>query len=156
MAKKINYAEGDCFSVPLREGGFALGVVARMDAQGVVFGYFFGPKVDNVELLYPTSIEIDSHILKGQFGDLGLLNGDWKVIGEIPGWSRDSWIMPPCLRWEAGETKGILCTYDENTLEAIAEEEVLVSDIAVNDYPVDRLMGYGSVEIKLTKLLAAK
>lgn len=155
MAKKLNYAEGDCFSVPLREGSFALGVIARMNSKGVVFGYFFGPKVDDVGLLDPTSIELDSHVLMGQFGDLGFLKGDWKVVGKVADWSRDTWVMPPCLRWESGESKAMLCTYDENSLKAIAEKEVLVSDIAVKDYPADRLMGYGSVERKLSKILAA-
>ncbi len=44
MARKLPYKEGDWFAVPLRDGGFALGVVARMDGKGAVIAYLFGPR----------------------------------------------------------------------------------------------------------------
>ncbi len=47
MAKSLNYSEGDCISIPLREGGYARGVVARMNGSGIIFGYFFGPFIEN-------------------------------------------------------------------------------------------------------------
>ena len=62
--------------------------------------------------------------------------------------------MQPCLRWEEGDKKGILCTYDEDSLEIKEEKEITMEGVSANDYLVDRLMGYGSVEIKLTRILA--
>jgi hypothetical protein len=46
MMPQANYNEGDWFAVPLREGGFAIGVIARVmpRKEGVVLGYFFGPR----------------------------------------------------------------------------------------------------------------
>jgi len=41
---RVKYREGDWFAVPLREEGFAVGVVARANPNGVRLGYFFGPK----------------------------------------------------------------------------------------------------------------
>ncbi len=41
---KQKYGEGDWFAVPLRNGGYALGVVARRDGRGGIIGYFFGQK----------------------------------------------------------------------------------------------------------------
>jgi hypothetical protein len=46
MARKLPDSEGDGFAVPLRDGGYAIGVVARMDRKGSVLGYFFGPRYD--------------------------------------------------------------------------------------------------------------
>ena len=45
MAKeKRRYEEGDWFAVPLQNGGYSLGLVARADGEGGVLGYFFGPR----------------------------------------------------------------------------------------------------------------
>ena len=39
---KPPYSEGDVFAVPLTQGGYALGVVARAPKKGpVLLGYFF-------------------------------------------------------------------------------------------------------------------
>ena len=85
-----------------------------------------------------------------------LLENEWKVIGHLEGFDRKNWNMPKFLRWDEGEAKGVLCTYDEHSLEPILEDVISMDDIDAKSYPVDRLMGYGSVEIMLTKLLAPK
>ncbi|WP_218420071.1 Imm26 family immunity protein [Alteromonas lipotrueae] len=157
MAKSLNYSEGDCISIPLREGGYARGVVVRMNGSGIIFGYFFGPLVVNEsDLAVDETLVPGREILRGQFGDLGLLENEWKVIGRLGGFDRKEWSMPKFLRWEEGEATGVLCTYDENSLEPILEDVITIDDIDTKSYPVDRLMGYGSVEIRLTKLLAPK
>ena len=154
MANALSYSEGDCISIPLREGGYARGVIARMSGNGIIFGYFFGPFIAKEnDLIVDESLVPGLEIIKGQFGDLGLLEREWKVIGHLKGWSREKWSMPKFLRWEEGETAGVLCTYDEESLDIVSEQSISISDIDVTQYPRDRLMGYGSVEIKLTKLL---
>jgi Immunity protein 26 len=47
------YSEGDWFAIPLRGGGFATGLIARMmpHREGVLLGYFFGPRRDKVPTL---------------------------------------------------------------------------------------------------------
>ncbi len=43
--KKLPYREGDWFAVPLQDGDYAVGLVARCPRGGKVFlGYFFGPR----------------------------------------------------------------------------------------------------------------
>jgi len=42
--KRLSYREGTWFAVPLKDGGYAAGVVARVGRRGVLFGYFFGPR----------------------------------------------------------------------------------------------------------------
>ncbi len=154
MKKKINYAEGDCFSVPLRNGGFAVGVVARMDGGGGIFGYFFGPRFADVKQINVLDLSPEDNILIGMCGDLGLIKNEWVVVGRIPNWSRQQWAMPKFIRGDKDDLKLILSTYDENSLDLISEIEVEASEISFLDYPPDRLMGYGAVEIRLTKLLS--
>ncbi len=154
MGKKINYSEGDCFSIPLREGGFARGVVARMDGNGIIFSYYFGPKIAKCADIHVGDLCPEQAVFYGQFGDLGLLNEEWKVIGRVPDWSRKKWPMPSFLRFDEGASTGFLSTYDEDSLECINEQEVELSRINVRDFSKDSVMGYGFVEIKLTKLLS--
>jgi hypothetical protein len=75
-SNSINYTEGTCFYVPLRNGGFARGVVTRMDGNGGIFAYFFGPKLNQPENPFDHLQWRDS-ILSGRCGDLGLLKGAW-------------------------------------------------------------------------------
>ncbi len=153
MGKKINYSEGDCFSIPLRGEGFARGVIARMNGRGTVFGYFFGPKIADLADVCVGDLCPEQAIFSGQFGDLGLLNGEWTVIGRVPDWSREKWRFPSFLRFDEGSPTGFLSTYDEDSLQCINEQKIKLSEIDVRDYPEDSLMGYGFVEIKLAKLL---
>ncbi|MFQ3246376.1 MAG: hypothetical protein ACI9SP_003028 [Arenicella sp.] len=155
MSKKINYSEGDCFSIPLREGGFGCGVVTRMDGNGIVFGYFFGPKVTTVAEISGNDLGIEQSIFCGQFGDLGFLNREWEVIGRVPNWSREQWSMPLFLRFDDNASTGCLSEYDEDSLKCIDEKKVQLSSIDIQNYPKDSVMGYGFVEIKLTKLLSS-
>jgi hypothetical protein len=155
VGNKANYSEGDCFSIPLREGGYARGVVARMDGEGIVFGYFFGPKIEHIaDVFISDDLSPEQSVLSGQFGDLGLLNMEWQVIGSVSSWSRDEWVMPRFLRADPGDLTGILSTYDENSLKFKSEMEIDLSQVDVKNTPKDMVMGYGSVEIKLTRILS--
>ena len=192
---KINYREGTCFFVPLHklelvEGkwvwvedqdgsphkeGFARGVVARMNQKGDIFVYFFGPKLLRA---------------KGGFGDLaaqkaklmafcsqlGLLNGEWLLAGELEGWNRDEWSFPACYREDEFEKKAWLSYYDEDTLDFQREEPVKfvgyeaeykrqvavygcvreepVIKLGQTIHPYDSLLGYVAAEIKLSGYLA--
>jgi immunity protein 26 of polymorphic toxin system len=156
VRKKINFSEGDCFSIPLRDGGFARGVVTRMDGKGGIFGYFFSPRIEKfTDISITKDLYPEKAIFAGQFGDLGLINGEWKVIGQVSEWSRTKWTMPSFfLRMEKGDPKGFLSAYDEDTLKCIGEQEVQISEIDIQEFPEDGLMGYGFVEIRLTKILS--
>ena len=155
MPKKIaiNYSEGTCFFVPLRGRGFARGVVARLDGRGRVFAYFFGPKLE-----VPTSDGFNSlkprdALLAGRFGDPGLLSGEWSLAGTLEGWSRADWPLPAFYRDDLDANKAWLSYYHEDTLNCVREVPIELEQKPF--YPYDRMMGYASVETRLTKLLAA-
>lgn len=150
MARKHGYQLGSRFWVPLRDGGFARGLVVRMSEKGVIFAYFFGPKVSDIndwDLAGPATPE--SFILRGQVGDLGLINGEWKLEEPLQNWTKESWPMPPLVR-QTSDGQVLVSTYDDRVhclSERVGNEEDL------KKFPRDVLMGYGSAEVKLTRLL---
>ncbi len=62
------------------------------------FGYFFGkvhhelPKQSELSQLKP-----EESVLQCKFGDLGLIEGKWHIIGIIRPWIREDWPMPALM-----------------------------------------------------------
>ncbi len=146
---KINYSEGDIITVPLSDnsGQEAIGVVARMNGEGIAFGYFFSPATDTTEL------DSKSSILAGMFGDLGLIDGKWKVVGKVEPWVRDQWPLVPLLAYRNAGQSTELIHYDEETLKEVKAVKVEPESVNENDYHRDGLMGAGFVEKRLTKII---
>ncbi len=46
--QNLPYQEGDWFAVPLRSGGYGVGLVARAPGNGIVLGCFFGTRYDTL------------------------------------------------------------------------------------------------------------
>lgn len=59
-----SYREGDWLGVPLREGGYAVGLVARANPDGVLLGYFFGPRRMEVPMLGDVKNLVPAHASK--------------------------------------------------------------------------------------------
>jgi hypothetical protein len=147
------YAEGDWFAVPLRTGGFAVGIVARANPRSALLGYFFGPRrnevptMEDVERLAPSSAAL---ICK--FGHLGLRDGKWPIIGRAAAWDRQAWPTPTFARYEELSGRTYEVTYaDDDPNRVIAER--LITREAAQTLPEDGLAGAGFVEIRLTDLL---
>jgi len=150
---KINYAEGDCFAVPLCEGGFARGVVARMNKKGKILGYFFGPKFSKIDDVHVTPDIIPANSIDVTFfGDLGLVTNEWTVIGKIDPWVRENWpipifgfVEPIWKKW------GELRYTPEKDLMAMIIQRVSVEE--ASKHLSSGTSGSEAVEIYLTKLL---
>jgi hypothetical protein len=148
---KLNYEEGTCFAVPLRDGSWARGVVARTTRRGPAFGYFFGPRLSSVTDAKVDDLEPASAMLVGKFGDMGLLEKKWPILGRVPHWKRDEWPMPPLIRVDERERRAWLAWYDDTTFECLRDREV---DPAVaGEYHEDGLLGDVAAEIVVNKLL---
>ncbi|MFF4601109.1 Imm26 family immunity protein [Amycolatopsis sp. NPDC001319] len=94
---KQKYREGDWFTVPLEGGTFALGLIARSTkkSHSIFFGYFFGPARASIPSLWDVAdLWPADAVWVGMFGDVGLHDGTWRVLGRTPGWDRDTWKMP--------------------------------------------------------------
>jgi hypothetical protein len=151
MTYKINYKQGTYFAVPLRGGGYGIGVVARAK-KACILGYFFGPrrefipKLDEVLMLEPNSA-----VSVLRVGDLGLVKGEWPIIGEAKSWKQENWPMPVFIRREPITLRNWLVYYSNTDPSKVISEVRETHDRP--DLLPDSLSGYGAAEIKLTKLL---
>jgi hypothetical protein len=129
--EKIKYREGDWFAVPLRNGGFAVGLVARANPKAALLGYFFGPERKGIPSPDDLpGLRAKDAVLVGMFGHLGLTQGSWPTIGRLTNWDRAEWPMPVFLRVEELTGRAFNVFYAD-----------------------DGLMGAGYVEKSLTSLL---
>jgi len=150
---KASYREGDWFAVPLREGGFGVGVVARANPAGALLGYFFGPRRDGVPALDALEIlKAPDAILVAKFGHLGLRQGKWPIVGRLDDWERDAWPMPVFVRYEELTGRSFEVFYDGDDPNKLNREKQIPPG-AAEQGPKDGLMGAGFVEKVLTKLL---
>lgn len=152
--KALPYREGSWFALPLREGGYAIGVVARMAPEGrIVLAYLFGPKRDAVPVLSEVeNLRAEDAVKCLRVGDLGLVNGEWPVIG-VAHWVREDWPMPSFVRRDPLSKRAWLVRYSDTDPRQIEQEDLLPNEASALEEA--SLCGYGSVEIKLTKLLGS-
>jgi hypothetical protein len=150
---KHRYSAGDWFAVPLREGGFAVGLVARASASGVLLGYFFGPKVDEVPSLEAVSgLRANDAAIVRRFGHLGLEQGKWPILGRSTTWEPAAWPMPVFVRYEELSGRSLQVVYaDDDPNELLREQQVPPGD--AEQGPKDGMLGAGAVEKLLTGLL---
>ena len=84
---KVNYERGTGFLVTLRGGGFARGVVARLNGKGLAYGYFFVPALSSASEASLTDLRPEDAVFVGKFGDLGLVKKEWSILGKVFGWN---------------------------------------------------------------------
>jgi len=116
MSRRITYKEGDWFGVPLQNGEYAVGLIARCPPEGkILYGYFFGPRrpsLPSLEDLEWLSSK-DATAVKF-FGDLKLLNKAWPIIGRIEPWDRTKWPMRSFARADSVSGKTYKIEYADD------------------------------------------
>ncbi|WP_437483771.1 immunity 26/phosphotriesterase HocA family protein [Sorangium sp. So ce1014] len=152
MKRRRPAPNGTVFLVPLRDGGHAIGVLARAPMEGHAFGYFFGPRISKVSDVDLAKLIPENALLVGKFGDLEILCKNWPIVGVLKDWAPADWPMLPMARIDEAAGRAWLATYDDS-FDCIEETEIDVD--AVSRYPYDRMMGAGAVEIRLTSLIRA-
>jgi hypothetical protein len=151
---KLPYSESSVFLVPLRNGGYARGVVARSNVEGrILLGYFFGPRLASTNEVALEDLEPSSTIHRVRCGDLGLVKGEWQIVGTVSNWDRSKWPMPEFIRRDDLSKKAWLVRYSDNNPNRIETEFPVEFD---SDMPRDSVSGYGAVEITLTRLLSER
>jgi hypothetical protein len=145
------YYEGTWFAIPLRRGGYGVGVVARAKNK-CALAYFFAPRLKSVPKIDEISnLRANVAIAAFRVGDLGLLNGDWPIIGNSSSWNRDDWPMPIFIRREPITLRNWLVIFsDTDPTKRIKEIEEPTDR---PDLRSDSLYGYGAAEIEMTKIL---
>ena len=91
-----------------------------------MIGHFFGPRrealPDGGEL---PDLKPEDAVAVERFGDLGLFDGSWPVLGRVTGWQREDWPAPAFRRVDvvSGEVRRVV--YDDaDPAEEIAAERV--------------------------------
>jgi hypothetical protein len=151
---RVKYREGDWFAVPLRDGGYGVGLVARANPGGVLLGYFFGPLRPEVPGLEDVAcLRPDDAVLIERFGHLGIVQGRWPLLGRLDRWDRREWPTPVFVRYEELTGRSFQVFYDDDDPNRVLREEQVAPGEA-EQAPKDGLMGAGFAEGALTRLLA--
>ncbi|NYE59246.1 hypothetical protein FHW58_000398 [Duganella sp. 1224] len=150
---KQSYQEGSWFAVPLLDGGFGWGLVARLSpGSKIMLAYLFGPKLPrlpSVEQLNTLRPQDAVKVLR--CGDMALASGHWRVLGEIDVWDPAMWPVPQFLRRADALRRAWRVTYADADPSRSEREESVPYD--TQGLEADSLYGYGSTELLLTKLL---
>ena len=150
--KKINYKEGDIFTLPLRNGGFGVGLIARTSPHnnGVLLGYFSDKKFENKPTIEEAnSLAIFPYIWR--FGDLSLIDNTWINLGSYKHFENNKFTPPLFIRRDPLSKKAWEVRYSNQDITKIESE--IPTDFNRHDLETDGLSGSGAVEIMLGKLL---
>ena len=150
---KVNYREGTWFAIPLRHGGFAVGLVARATRKGPLFlAYLFGPRRESIPAFADVSgLDSSSAIKVARVGDLYLVNGKWSVLGQLPDFQRSAWPFPDFVRSEEIARRSWIVRYaDDDPGRVVAEVPVAFGGSSLEP---DTLFGAGAMEVTLTRIL---
>lgn len=153
MPPRAKYPEGTLFLVPLIPSGFALGVVARTDGKGRIFGHFFRPRLETPVL--PTALNLNpaQSILMCRFGDHDLYTNKWPIVGKLSNWNRTVWSLPSFSRPHNDPSKIYITQYDDD-LDLLSENLAVKSSVEGMTLVADALLGSGIVEVRLNQLLS--
>ena len=152
-SRKVRWQAGDWFSVPLRPRGFGVGIIACGNENGVLFGYFFGPRREDTPTLQETKdLKAGEAVLAARFGDLGLQSGRWHLIGRSSTYNLRQWPMPSFVRRDIVSGKLSLVSYDQEDPGLEVKIKQATPD-ECRGLPADGLSGHGAIEIKLSRLL---
>jgi hypothetical protein len=152
--KRVRYTEGTWFALPLADGGFGTGVVARTKrGHGVILVYLFGPRRDGLPDLRELTFLAPSSALKVlRIGDLHLIDGSWPLLGTTAAWDRRRWPMPLFLRRDPLTGRERIIGYlDDDPIQEVCVAQNLPSGEVLEH---DGLWGAGAVESVMSKLLA--
>ena len=131
-----------------------MGVVARAAPKGkIILAYLFGPQRTDVPTLGQVEgLKAEGAVLRIMVGDLGLIRGEWPLIGESKSWQRAEWPMPLFIRREPlGCGRAWLVHYaDDDPSRRLAEEPISPQSTGLGR---ESLFGAGAAEAILSKVL---
>lgn len=148
-----SFQEGSFFAVPLLDGGYGAGLVARLSpASKIMLAYFFGPKQARLPLVEALQqLGPDDAVRVLRVGDMALVSGHWRVLGQAANFDPAQWPMPQFLRRADALKRAWRVTYSASDPARSEREESVPYDTP--GLEADSLYGYGSAELLLTKLL---
>jgi hypothetical protein len=141
MKQRIKPVEGAVYALPAFSSKRWFVLVARFANSGILG--FFASRSTPEAFRSPKLIRI--------VGDLGIRNGEWIHVGDIPNWQRSDWPMPKFLRKNFFDPKpgvGQIVEYNDRL------EEVAVSKLTevFEPLPDDGVSGHKAIEVHLRRI----
>jgi hypothetical protein len=156
VAAKTYCQEGLWFAVPLRQPGYAVGLVARVDARHQAAGYFFGPLRKDVPRLEELArLQSEDAVSSGLFVDLWLKDSKWPALGRTASWNRAEWPMPFLGSRDGATERHVRVQRSQDDFSKFCLVEPVSSKVW-STLPEDGVMAPGVVEIILTNLLVGR
>ena len=151
----LNFHDGSWLAVPLIRGVCCIVLAARLGFCVLFLGNFFGKRVKRPPTLADVAdLRANDAILVTQFGDLGLIEGLWRIIGPHPEWNAADWPVPLFGRIDiVTPSRATLVEYNER-LETVRETSV--ASKTIENLPDDGVAGYLFVEELLDHLISNK
>lgn len=156
VKRNLPYQEGDWFAVPLQSGGYCIGLAARAPGNGVVLGYFFGLRCEELPKEEHTKgLSRADAILVTLFSDIGLVQGHWPIISQLSQWDQDEWPLPAFGRILEFEGQEIAWRVEYSSADLVnVVRETRTTPEQIRHLPKTGLWGHLALEEYLTKLLA--
>jgi hypothetical protein len=149
--------EGSWFTVPLDDGGYAVGRVVRMTAgvpgTRVILAYFFGPRREEPASLRSLAEECAGEpVFISITIEVPIGTGAWPLIGETTDWDRERWPFP-AFGFRDAITRRYLRREHEDFSPFGPYRLTEISEAEYRDLPDDILRHPESVVARLTALL---
>lgn len=149
--KKIKVKEGDIFTVPLVQGGYGIGLIARRHKTSSL-GYFFDKIYPSPpEALNIADINNWKVALIGQFSAIGIEEGEWPLLNTNFAFIREQWPIPVLKMQEPISEKYFAVIYDDTLFN---EERHLITKEEADKLFGHGVYGYVALEKKLSSILA--
>jgi hypothetical protein len=125
-------------------------VLARHKGNAAI-AYFYAPRLDDLPT-DPPEVVAEQPLLIAHFGDLGLFDGSWSVIGRAPNWERNRFPIPDFGRVQPATGRGLRGTYPNDDPDELPIERPVSLEECMR-LPHGESGGAGAVELRLTALL---
>jgi hypothetical protein len=150
---KIKTKEGDVFVVPLLNGKYAIGLIARKNGK-IALGYFFDTVFESPPSQVGQSVLSNRKIaLIAKFSTMGIDDGEWPLAQTNIFFAREEWPIPLFKMQEPITKVYFAVVYEEDLLH---DTRYKISESEAAEYFQDGLSGYVALSNKLSKILKAE
>ena len=152
--RKLPYHEGSVFAIPLNDGGYGIGVVARAASNGVILSYLFSDRYTTIPAQNELpKLDPQKALLKIRMGDLYLLNGSWTVLGDLEDWKKEMWPVPVYIQRNATVGKVWTETFWDKDVSRIGSTDTVPESFDSTEYQKSVVYDPIAVEFELTQAL---
>lgn len=151
MAKRCRYQSGDIFAMPLDNGQYCIGVIARGGERGRagIVAYLFPFLFDKVPALIDLTELVPGRAKRSMLASsLYLKDGRWPILGRVPDWNPERWPIPDFAELSSSGVPLRRVRYSERDLvTVIGEWPLTTDDVSLSD---SDLYGARAAEIRMT------